>query len=408
MTTYTNPFSGQTIYPTTVSYESITLSANTILQWPVNGNTNTPVSSIIDVTATAGSLLLELPPAAQVSTGQSVLVRNIGSNTFTVTDNSGNTIVAIASGLAYYIWLTDNSTTNGVWTQVQFGASTSTANAASLAGYGLEAISTTLNSVTPISYISSTENIPTSAMAGLQVWAGGVGTLTLPQASSVGSNWYTTFKNNGTGILTVQAQGSDLIDQSGTNNVQIQIGESFTAVSDGGVYGWDTFGYGQAVQFAFTQLLLNITGGTYTLSAAQAAYILQNYSGTLTSNQIIIIPPTVQFYVITNSTTGSYTFTISTGIGGGSTVSIPQGNTVAVVCDGTNVVPVTAINNSLAQITLSQGSTTSPAINFIGSLTSGFYSPGAGQVGVTINGANAATFSSTGLTVVNGISGGTF
>ena len=110
MTTYTNPFTGQTISPSSVSYEALTISANTILQWPINGNDNTPVSNIIDVTATVGSLLLELPPATQVSTGQSVLVRNVGAIAFTVTDTSGNTIVSVASGIAQFIFLTNNTT----------------------------------------------------------------------------------------------------------------------------------------------------------------------------------------------------------------------------------------------------------------------------------------------------------
>ena len=121
MTSYTNPFSGQTINPSAVSYEALSVTADTSLQWPVNGNTNAPVSSIIDVTATLnGSTgwLLELPPAQQVSTGQSTLVRNIGSNPFTVTDYSGNTIVTIASGVSQFIFLTNNTTTNGVWSTV--------------------------------------------------------------------------------------------------------------------------------------------------------------------------------------------------------------------------------------------------------------------------------------------------
>ena len=79
MTSYYNPFTGQTISPSSISYEELTISANTQLSWPINGNpvTSTPVSSIVDVTATVAGLLLELPPATQVSTGQSVLVRNI-------------------------------------------------------------------------------------------------------------------------------------------------------------------------------------------------------------------------------------------------------------------------------------------------------------------------------------------
>ena len=137
-TSYINPFTGQTVSPSSVSYESLAITANTTLQWPINGNTGTPASSIIDVTATSSGTatgwLLELPPAAQVSTGQSVIVRNTGSQLFTVTDNSGNTIVAVGSGIAEFIFLVDNSTVNGVWASVVFGAGTSSANAGALAG----------------------------------------------------------------------------------------------------------------------------------------------------------------------------------------------------------------------------------------------------------------------------------
>ena len=86
MTTYTNPFTGQTISPSQVSYEALTISVDTALEWPINGNQGDVASAIIDVTATVASLKLALPPATQVSTGQSVLVRNVGANTFTVTD----------------------------------------------------------------------------------------------------------------------------------------------------------------------------------------------------------------------------------------------------------------------------------------------------------------------------------
>jgi len=145
MTTYTSPFTGQTLNPTDVGYESLTISNDTFLQWPVNGNNGNVVSSIIDVTATTTGLHLALPPATQVSTGQSLIVRNIGSNAFTVTNVIGGTITSVPSGIAEYIYLTDNTTQNGTWAVVTFGAGTSAANAATLAGYGLMAINTTLN-----------------------------------------------------------------------------------------------------------------------------------------------------------------------------------------------------------------------------------------------------------------------
>ena len=60
MTSYFNPFTGQTVSPASISYEALTISVNTQLSWPINGNpmSSTPVSSIVDVTATVGGLLL--------------------------------------------------------------------------------------------------------------------------------------------------------------------------------------------------------------------------------------------------------------------------------------------------------------------------------------------------------------
>jgi hypothetical protein len=386
----------------------LTLTANTILQWPVNGNNNTPVSSIIDVTSTISGLLLEMPPAPQVSAGQSVLVRNIGSNPFYVTDNSGNVIVSISSGLAYYIWLTDNTTNNGTWTQIQFGAGTSSANAASLVGYGLDAIGSTLNTVTPVVYYYSNSTLSSNAQSQMTVWESGAGTITLPTAASVGASWFTIIKNDGTGILNIATQGTDLIDGI-VSTFQLQLQESLVVVSDG-TSGYASWGYGQSAVFQFVQEQINLTGQSspYTLTSTQASYTLQNFIGTLGQNTIIVVPPTVQFYVVSNNTTlGAYTLTFSTG-GSGTTVTVPQGSTVALVCDGTNVVAVSNVSNNVTTLTLNPGSVTNPSLNFTGNLSTGLYLPNSNQLGIAINGTQGALFSSAGLYVPNGISGGTF
>ena len=96
MPTYVNPFTGQTIQPSQVGYESLTISTNTPLQWPVNGNDNLVVANIIEVTASTVGLELQMPSATQVSDGQSVLIKNVGANTFTVVDYDGGTIIAQA------------------------------------------------------------------------------------------------------------------------------------------------------------------------------------------------------------------------------------------------------------------------------------------------------------------------
>ena len=245
MTYYVNPYTGSTISPSQVGYESLTISANTTLQWPINGNNSTVVANIIEVTATTTNLRLILPAATQVSTGQSFLIMNVGNtNTFTVYKSDGTTsIILIASGISYYIYLTDNTTTNGTWATIQFGASTSVANASSLSGYGLTATGTTLNTTTtPVNYYS-TQTLPNSVQSQLTTWAGGAGTLTLPSSTAAGASWYTILKNNGTGILTIATQGSDLID--GVNStMQLQIGESLYLASNGST-GYTSWGYGR-------------------------------------------------------------------------------------------------------------------------------------------------------------------
>lgn len=413
MTTYTNPFTGQTISPSSVSYESITLSGNLTLEWPINGNDATPASSIIDVTATAPGFNLALPPATQVSTGQTVIVRNIGllANTFTVTDYTGATIILVSSGVAEFIFLTDNSTEGGTWSSVVLGAGTSSANAAALAGYGLTPIGLTLNQAYVTTTYYSNTTLPSTVRAQLVIWGSGVGTFTLPSASSVGANWFCMIRNGGTGILTLTPSGTNTID--GNANQQLQLTESLVLVSDGS--NWNTFGYGRSNTFAYTQLSLSVTGGTTTLTSTQAANTIQYYSGALTSNQIIVVPSTVQFYVMTNSTTGAFTFTVKTAVGGGATITIPQGTSIAMVCDGTNVYNAASGSSSSATtFTVGNGSLAVPSIKFTGDLNSGIYLPSTGQVGFVVANTQAGYYDATGFTIagivnaLGGIQGGAF
>ena len=475
MTTYVNPFTGQTISPSSVSYESITISSNTILQWPINGNTNIPASSIIDVTATAGqatftasisgttmtvtavasgaigigqsisgtgisfgttvtafisgsggtgtytvsnsqtvsstavvasAFLLELPPATQVSTGQSILIRNVGSYSFIVANNSGGTIVSVASGIAEFIWLTDNTTVNGTWSSVVFGAGTSSANASALAGYGLSANGLTLNETNPVVYINSNLTVTANYQAQMLVWNSGAGTITMPSSSTVGNGWFCIISNGiGTGILTINPSGSDTIN--GNASQQLQLTESLVIVSNGST-GWNTFGYGRSNSFAFTNLAVSVTGGTLTLTSAQAANTIQGYTGALMSNQIVIVPSTVQLYTFTNNTTNAYTLTFKTA-GSGSTVSVTQGQTITAICDGLNVYNANSgAAGTFTNLTLGAGSVSAPSLNFSGSTTTGLYAPTSNQLGIAVNGVQEAVFSSNGLYVLAGISGGAF
>jgi hypothetical protein len=405
--TYVNPITGQTINPSQIGYESLTISANTALDWPINGTINTNVvASIIQVTATVASLNLYMPSALQVSTGQSVLVQNVGSNAFTVTDISGNTIVSIASGVAQYIFLTSNSTNNGTWSTVTFGAGTSSANAAALAGYGIVASGTTLNQEYTESSIFSSLALNETYRAQFLVWAGGVGTITLPTASTVGNGWFVMLRNGGSGLLTLTPSGTDTIDSTATQ--QLQLTESLVVVSNG-INGYSTFAYGRSNTFAYTQLAKTVTGGTTTLTAVEYANVVQEYYGALTSNQIIVLPSTVQIYYLNNQTTGAFSLTFKTSAVGAATVTVAQGQTLTVVCDGTNVYnSSSASGGTVTTLTINQGSAAAPSLNFSGNTSTGVYQPATNQIGFALNAANAATLTATGFLIPVGISGGTF
>jgi hypothetical protein len=407
MTTYTNPYTGQTINPSQVGYEYISLTADTELQWPINGNTSDVVANIIEVSASAAGFKLIMPPATQVSDGQSALIRNTGSYSFTVVKNTTlATIVSVASGVAQYVYVTNNTTVAGTWSSVTFGAGTSSANAADLAGYGLVATSTTLNQSYPLTSVYSNYTLTNVDRASFLVWESGAGSMTLPTAASVGNNWFVMIRNNGTGILTVYPAGSDTIDNNA--QAQLQLAESFVVVSNG-TTGYNSYGYGQSATFVYTQLNKVVTGGTVTLTVVEASSTIQEYTGTLTSNCIVVLPSTVQLYSLQNKTTGAFTLTFKTTAVGATTVVLPSNETIIAICDGTNVYNAqTSTSSTISALKLGAGSAAAPSLAFTSDTTTGLYLAASGQLGFSTGGSNRMTLSSTGLAVPNGIAGGTF
>ena len=326
MTTYTSPFTGQTINPAQVSYESLTISGSVTLQWPINGNTSNVVAGIIEVTATSSGSALVLPSATEVSVGTAFIVRNVGTTgnySVTIENNSAGTIIVIpvapttATVNTYYIYLTDNSTTNGTWSTIAMGVGTSSASASALAGSGLIAQNATLNENTSVTTFSTTYQFLNTDRAQLYVWVGGAGTVTLPSPSSVGAGWFVIVKNDGTGILTVATGSSATIDpvSSSATSVQVQIANSSVFVTDG--TNWYTYALAQSNVFNYTQYVQpvdSIVSSPFTVTSTNAKSVIQEYTGVLGLNLTVRLPPTVQLYSLRNITTGSYSLTF--GISG--------------------------------------------------------------------------------------------
>ena len=410
---FTSPFTGQVIQPTDVSYRSVSISVNTTLSWPINGSaTDNAVARIMDVTATAAGLSLSMPPANQASVGSDALIRNVGANTVTIKDYDGNSIASVAPSAARYIYITTNATTAGTWGNIAFGVGSSNVDAGALAGYGLKAITNTLNAAHNVTTFSSSYTAIDSDRASYYVWNDGAGTLTLTSAVTLGNDWFMMLRNGGTGTLTVAPSGGNLIN--GAASISLQPSDScFICCSGVAFY---TVGLGRSTQFNFTQLTKAVTSGSYTLTSAEASNVVQKYTGTLSGNVTVTLPQTVQVYYITNQTNGTgagYQITFTTGAGGG-TATVPAGEQVILLCDSVNLLNASTIAAGALNVSLVNGTVAAPSLNFASENSTGIYRPTSGELGMAILGVKLFGLSSAGLTIsgtgtfTGGISGGVF
>jgi len=412
--TYTSPFTGNVIQPTDVSYRDISI-ANTTLQlaWPVNGNAAGDVAARIMDVSTTGVSELWMPPANQVSVGQDALIRNTGGEDFTVMDFAGiNTILTILPGEAQYIYITDNSTAEGVWGIIAFGVGTSSVDAATLAGYGLKAINSSLNVAYGVNIFSSNYTALASDRAATYVWTSGAGTLTLTTAATLGNDWFMILRNGGTGSLAVTPNGGSLIN--GAASISLQPSDSCLICCSGTAFY--TVGLGRSTQFNFTQLTYPVTTGSYTLTSSEASNVIQKYTGTLTGNVTIILPQTVQIYYITNQTNGgasAYQITFTTGASGG-VATVPASQQVILLCDSVNLLNASTITAGAANVSLVNGTAGAPSLNFASETSTGIYRPGSGEFGISITATKRFGLTATGLTITgtgtftSGVSGGTY
>jgi len=410
MPSFNSPFTGNVIQPTDVSYRDISIAnTNLQLEWPINGTTTDDAAARIMEVTTTGVSELWMPPANQASVGQDALIRNIGGEDFTVMDYAGiNTIVTVLVGEAQYIYITDNSTEEGVWGIIAFGIGSSGQDAATLAGYGLLAIGQTLNQSQPVTTFSSNYTALTTDRSSTYVWTGGAGTLTLSLASTLGDNWFMFLRNSGTGALTVTGTSGNLVN--GSTSIVLQPVDSCIIVCSGSQFY--TVGLGRNTQFAFTQLSKAVTTGSYTLTASEASNVIQKYTGTLTGNVTIVVPSTVQVYYILNETSGAYTVTITTGSGG--TAILTAGSQATLVCDSVNLYNANTILAGSSTISLQNGTVGAPSLNFASEATTGIYRAASGEFNIAILGVLRSTVSASGLAIVGtgnftgGVSGGTY
>ena len=240
---YTAVFGGNTIYPSDVSYLALSLTADVVLQWPLEANVGpNVVARIIDVTSNAAHSIF-MPDATQTAVGQTILFNNLSTYAVTVKDSTGNTLLAMPSNTVWELYLTDNTTAAGLWRTYQFGAYVSQAQSATLAGYGLKAVSSTLAQNYQTVLFNSSYTSGAQDRASLYVWQGGSsGTFTLPAAATVGNGWFVSVNNAGTGDINVAPAGTEYVDKAAS--LVLRVDDSATFITDG--VNWYTIGFGQS------------------------------------------------------------------------------------------------------------------------------------------------------------------
>jgi hypothetical protein len=391
---FTALFGGGNIYQANPSFLSLNpLTASIQLSWPIEQSFATPnVAEIIEVNASTPGLVVQLDDATIATTGYTSLFNNVGANSFQVQDAGGNTLMVVASGQVWQIYLADNSTTNGTYRVFQYGAGASNANAAALAGAGLVAIGTTLNETMVVHEFNANYQSVAGDRATFQVWTGGVGAFGLPDATVVGTNWFIAFKNAGGGNVTVTDISGHNID--GSAQLLVPPESSTYLISDG--TQWFTLGFGQTINSTFDFISIDVSGGgDFVLAGNQLNRISYRFTGVLTANRNIVVPNVVQQYWVDNETTGPFTLTVKTA--GGTGVGILQGNREILYCDSTNVV----LANTAGAFTFANGTAAGPSVTFTSDGTTGLYFSVPGQLNFATAGVQRMYIDSTGrITVV--------
>jgi hypothetical protein len=133
------------------------------------------------------------------------------------------------------------------------------------------------------------------------------------------------------------------------------------------------------LSIAMTDADLTLTNGDGA-SANQARYMALNITGTLSAARNVICPTPSKLYYIKNATTGGFAITLKTS--GGSGVSIPNGSSMVLLCNGVNVVDAVTQFSSGSFTNLAYTGTLTGGTGIINIGSGQFYKDASGQIGI--------------------------
>jgi hypothetical protein len=397
---WTSRFSSDAVSSASNSFASYEMSESFSLVWEQQAaEGTTTISDLIELYTDTTSLSVTLPEANAASVGSGSVFTNTGSVAVTLLDAAAGTVCVLQAGQARVVYITDNSTTAGVWSNILLGTTTSAVDAASIAGKGLYANGDRLDVSSLVVETTSNRTISNTDKGKVLTLTSGSATFTLPAlVASTTEGFPVCVHNAGLGTLTIATSGGATID--GESSLSVAPDESTWLVA--GTVGWYKVGYGRTVAFAITQLVLDVTaGGTFTLTSAQAANKMLQLTGTSgypTVATTIIVPGTASIYFVQAAYNGSATTTVKTA-GAGSTVNLSAGQKAVLYCDGVNVTlgQSTTVGTTIGIL---DGTVSNPALYFSSEAGTGVYRASAGVLGLAVLGVLRFSLSATGATVV--------
>jgi hypothetical protein len=339
----------------------------------------------MDVTPSATGLFVSLPQANQGSVGTDILVNNKGAFSITITDFNGAETVTIAPGIGYYFYLTDNTTEGGNWSNVTFGAGTSSADADALQGAGLTTVAGQLAVTSNIVEITSSVTINDASRAATYVWGSGNGSLTLPVASTLSGGWWIGFRNGGTGTLSFTTASPSLIN--GLSTISTNPGDSGYIFFEKSTGNFFTVGWAVPSNVTFTSATYDvdsIVGSTFSL--VSYAPIIQTYvalSGTRTTDLLVYLPAVTQIYVLANTTTGGYAISFKVYGSSYTPIVVSAGTVTTVLSDGNQIYVLTQAG--AGSYFAVNGSASAPSFSFNNDTHTGMYLVGTSVLGLTAN-----------------------
>lgn len=398
MSNYSDVFGNFTVPPAEARYSSLFLTESGALAWPTNFSGEVPdeylASSIIDISPQVAFLQLLLPPANQVSVGQDLLLRNVGAESLDLVDAGGNPLTTLLPGDSKYFYVTANTTEAGTWSMFTYGTGTSGADAALLAGRGLQASAgNTLQVAAVHRALDSDYQIVEDDRGLLLNVESGTITITTPDATAVSSGFYCFMRNSALSSASIVPFGGQNIN--GVGAWGLSPGDSLILMSTG--TNWVTVGFGQDVDFTFTELVINAAAGDATLSSSDVSGRMIRVTGTATADITLTLPAVDNVYFVSiENGMGAFKVTLTTGSGG--VVVLNANEKTIVYSDGVNIT-IAVTTTVTSTLSMTDGGPTAPSLFFALDTNTGIYRKANDTIGFTAGGAERMALSPTGLTL---------